>query len=78
MNSVSSLIRIISGLALIILSYTTYENTFAQAASGAQLQVFGMTTGATSGQLTFGFVVIGLIGAALLVLGAIGFLKGRQ
>ena len=75
MNSISSLIRIICGLALIILSYTTYKNTFAQAASGAQLQVFGMTTGATSGQLTFGFVVIGLIGVALLALGVIGLFK---
>jgi hypothetical protein len=78
MNSISSIIRIISGLALIILSYTTYQNTFAHAAPGTQLQIFGMATGASSGQLTLGFVVIGLIGSALLTLGVIGILKSRQ
>jgi hypothetical protein len=78
MNSISSIIRIISGLALIILSYTTYQNTFIPAAPGSQFQIFGMATGATSGQLTLAFVVVGLIGAALLALGVIGILKGRQ
>ena len=78
MNPISSIARIICGLVLIILSYTTYQNTFANAAPGTQLQLFGMATGATSGQLTLGFVAIGLIGAALLALGAIGLLKSRQ
>jgi TRAP-type C4-dicarboxylate transport system permease small subunit len=78
MNSTSSILRIICGLAVIILSYTTYQNTFAQAAPGTQLQIFGMATGASAGQLTLGFVVIGLIGAALLALGVSGILKNRQ
>ncbi|MCX6857369.1 MAG: hypothetical protein NTV80_20965 [Verrucomicrobia bacterium] len=78
MNSTSSILRIICGLAVIILSYTTYQNTFAHAAPGTQLQIFGMATGASAGQLTLGFVVIGLIGAALLALGIIGILKNRQ
>ncbi len=78
MNSISPIIRIICGLALIILSYTTYQNTFAQAAPGSQLQIFGMSTGASSGQLTLGFVVIGVIGAALLALGVMGILKSRK
>ena len=78
MNSISSIIRIICGLALIILSYTTYQKTLVHAAPGAQLQILGTATGATPGQLTLGFVVIGLIGAALLALGVIGILKSRQ
>jgi TRAP-type C4-dicarboxylate transport system permease small subunit len=78
MNSTSSILRIICGLAVIILSYTTYQNTFAHAAPGTQLQIFGMATGASAGQLTLGFVVIGLIGTALLALGVIGILKNRQ
>jgi hypothetical protein len=78
MNSTSSILRIICGLAVIILSYTTHQNTFAHAAPGTQLQIFGMATGASAGQLTLGFVVIGLIGTALLALGVIGILKNRQ
>lgn len=78
MNSISSIIRIICGLALIILAYTTYQNTVAHAVPGSKLMIFGMATDASAGQITLGLVVVGLMGAAFAALGAIGILKGRQ
>ena len=78
MNPISSILRIICGLALIVLSYSTYHKNSERFAAGESLQIFGFPTGASSGQLTLAFSVIGLIGAVLIVLGVLGLLKSRQ
>lgn len=78
MNSVSSLLRIVCGLALLILAYSTYQKALAQVSSGAPIQIFGVTTGASPGLLTLGLAAVGLIGAGLLALGVMGLLKNRS
>jgi len=77
MNHISSVLRIVSGLAILILCISMYRNMAAQLAAGGQLQLFGQPTGASSGQLTIGFVVIGLIGLFLLVIGIVSLLRSR-
>ena len=78
MNAMSSLIRLMIGLALIMASYTTYQNTIVKAVPGAKLALFGMVTDLSPGQATMGLVVVGLIGAAFVGIGVLGLLKGRQ
>ena len=77
MTQISSIIRIVAGLAILILSYSIYHRTFDGVKSGGKFLLFGSETGASAGQLTFGFVVIGLIGAGLAILGVLGLLKAR-
>jgi len=69
MNSVSAILRIICGLALIIFSYSTYHRISEPIAAGRPMEIFGVTMGASPGQVTFGLVVIGLIGLLLVILG---------
>ena len=78
MNPIASIIRVVSGLALVILSYSTYHRTFDGVSAGGKLMLFGSETGASAGQLTLAFVVIGLLGVGLLALGVLGFLKSRD
>ena len=78
MNLISSILRIICGLALIILAYSTHQKNTAHVAAGEPLQIFGITTGASSTQLGISFIVIGLIGLFLIILGVINLLKSRQ
>jgi hypothetical protein len=76
-NIVSATLRIICGLALIIFSYLTYQRTRQHAAAGEPMQIFGATVGASPGQLSFGLIVIGVIGILLIVLGIVTLLKKR-
>jgi hypothetical protein len=78
MNPVSAILRIICGLVLIILAYSTYNSNSQHFAAGEPLRVFGFTTSASPGQLTFAFGAIGLIGLLLIGLGVVTLLKSRR
>ena len=75
MNSISAALRIICGLALIIFSYSTYHRISQHVAAGQPMEVFGVTIGASSGQVKFALGVFGLIGVLLIVLGVDTFFK---
>lgn len=77
-NMLAALLRIVVGLVVLGLSYSTYKSTFSAMESGGKLQVFGVETGASSGQLTAGFVVVGLIGVFILIKGVMELLRSRQ
>jgi hypothetical protein len=76
-NHLSSLLRIICGGAILILAISMYRKMSAQLAAGGHLEILGHPTAASSGQLTLAFVVIGLIGLFLLILGIVNLLKAR-
>ncbi len=78
MNTLSSILRIFCGLALIALSISVHDSNSVRIASGAPAEVFGFPTGASGGQLTLAMVVVGLIGLLLILLGIAGFLKKRH
>jgi hypothetical protein len=77
MNTISATLRMICGVALIIFSFLTYQRTRQHAAAGESMEIFGVSLGASAGQLSFGFVVIGLIGVLLIVLGIVTLLKKK-
>jgi hypothetical protein len=77
MNALSSVLRIVVGLALIVLAFTSYRRNSAHVEAGEPLQLFGMTTGAAPWQITLMFAVIGLIGLWLIARGVWPWLKGR-
>ncbi|HEX5177099.1 MAG TPA: hypothetical protein VFV83_08725 [Chthoniobacteraceae bacterium] len=75
MNYLSPLLRIVCGIALLILSGSMYFKARAQVAAGAQVHLFGATAAAEPWQLTLGFGIIALIGIVLLVLGLAGLAR---
>jgi uncharacterized membrane protein YiaA len=77
MNPMSSRLRVICGIVLIVLSTTTYQKTVEHAVPGSKLLLFGMATDASPAQVTLGLVVVGLIGATLVVVGARGIMKSQ-
>ena len=77
MNAISAILRIVCGLALVILAYSTYSRNSQHIAAGEPMQIFGYATGASSGQLTLAFAVIGLIGLFMVGLGIATLLKRR-
>ena len=77
MNSISAILRILCGLALIIFSYSTYRRASEHVAAGGPIEIFGVTMGASPGQLNFALGVVGLIGILLIILGIVTFTKKR-
>jgi hypothetical protein len=75
MNSLSSVLRIICGIVLLILSGSMYFKSRDQIAAGAHVQLFGFATNAEPWQLTLGFATIALIGVVLLLLGIVGLAR---
>jgi len=76
MNYISAILRIICGIVLIFLSCSTYQRISKHIADGGQIQIFGFTTSASSGELALG--VIGLIGIFLVTLGVISLVSKRK
>ena len=74
----SSVLRILCGLAILVFTITTYRKTFAGFQEGGKLAVWGSPVDLPPGLLTLGFVVIGLVGALLIVLGIVSFLKSKN
>ena len=77
MNQISSILRIVCGLAILILCISMYRKMSAQIASGGEIQLMGHPIGASSGTTTLMFALIGLVGLLLLILGVVGLLKSR-
>ena len=74
MNSISSLIRLIAGIALLILAWVSWINNKTAIAAGEPVQLFGKTIDAGAGTLNFGYGLIALIAIGLLALGLRGLL----
>ncbi len=77
MNSISSLLRIVCGLGLLILTWSTYQRVNHPVHPGERIQVLGMNV-ASAGQLTIPLVIFGLVGLGLLLLGVMGLMKSRE
>jgi Mn2+/Fe2+ NRAMP family transporter len=78
MNPIPAIVRIVIGLAILILAYTTYSKNSQLIAANAPSQIFGYATGATSGQLNIAFALCALFGLFLLLRGIATLLKSRQ
>jgi hypothetical protein len=76
MNPISSIIRIVCGLGIVIVAVSMYRKISAQVAAGGEVQLMGHALG-SPGALQTVFVVVGLVGVVLLILGIAGFLKAR-
>ncbi len=73
----SSIFRIVVGLAVIVFAIAVYSKNSAQIAAGGEVRLFGVAAGST-GWLSAAFVVAGLIGVLLVILGVMGILKNRR
>lgn len=77
MKIISSVIRIVAGSVISILAVMTHRRTASAMEEGGSAVIFGNEVGASAGQLGFGFVVLGLIGIAMVALGVYGFIKSK-
>ena len=78
MNPISSLVRIVVGIAILVFTYISYQRTFSGVAEGGKVTLFGSETGASPEMLTLGFGVVGIVGVVLVGLGILGLLKPRS
>ena len=73
----SSILRVIVGLALIIGMFVIYEKNTARIAAGGQVRIFGMSAG-NAGWLIPAFIIVGLVGLVFVTAGIVGLLKNRK
>lgn len=73
----TSIVRIIVGLALMIGVAVVYSKNTAQIAAGGQVRIFGISAG-NSGWLIPAFIIVGLVGMIFVIVGIAGILKNRK
>lgn len=77
MNNISSLLRLICGVAILILAYSSWSKHKAAIAAGAPAEIFGQTIKGDGHMVLLAYGVIAFLGAGLLLLGVLGFLRGQ-
>ena len=75
MKSASAILRIVFGLAVVGFAFFTYHRIIAHVEAGEAVQLFGHPVNATGSQLTTAFTAIGVLGAVVIVLGAVAMRK---
>jgi hypothetical protein len=78
MNILSAILRLLSGLALIIASYATYRRVKGQINASDPILIAGITIGASPREVLWGLGFVALIGFLLIILGAVTLLKKRS
>ena len=77
MNPISSIVRIVLGLVLVIVAYSSYNRIAVHVEAGERIEIFGYVTNAAQWQMTLAYAAIGLIGIFLIILGTVNLLKSR-
>jgi ABC-type Na+ efflux pump permease subunit len=78
MKSISSIPRIVFGLAVVAFAFFTYHRIIPRVEAGEAVQLFGHPVNATPSQFTTAFTaigVMGVMGAVVIVLGAVAMRK---
>ncbi len=75
MKSASAILRIVFGLAVVGFAFFTYHRIIPHVEAGEAVQLFGHPVNATASQLTTAFTAIGVLGAVVIVLGAVAMRK---
>ena len=75
MKSVSAILRIVFGLVIVGFAVFTYHRIIPHIEAGDAVQLFGHPVNATAGQFTTAFTAIGVLGAVVIVLGAVAMRK---
>ncbi len=73
----SSVIRIIIGIAIVAAVIVIYSKNSAQIAAGGQVRIFGISVGG-AGWLIPAFIVVGAIGLVFAAAGVVGLLRNRK
>jgi hypothetical protein len=73
----SSIIRIVVGVALLVGGLMVYRNHSAQIAVGGQVRIFGLPAGET-GWLVPAFIVAAIIGLVFIGAGIAGLVRNRK
>ena len=71
MKSISAILRIVFGLAVVGFAFVAYHRIIPHVEAGEAVQLFGHPVNATASQFTTAFTAIGVLGAVVIVLGAV-------
>jgi hypothetical protein len=74
-KSASGILRIVFGLAVVVFAFFTYHRIIPHVEAGEAVQLFGHPVNATASQFTTAFAAIGVLGAVVIVLGAVAMRK---
>jgi hypothetical protein len=77
MKSISAILRIVFGLAVVAFAVFTYHRIIPHVEAGEAVHLFGHPVNATAGQFTTAFTAIGVLGAVVIVLGILA-LRRRE
>lgn len=78
MQSVSSLLRLVCGLGVLGLAWTSWSQHKDAIAAGGPVQLFGQTLPADSASVTLAFGLIAVLALGLILLGVLGLLRGKR
>ncbi len=76
MHAVSALLRIVCGVAVLFLTWSTWSRNKAALSGDGPVTIYGQTMSGSTVALACG--VFALIGLGLLALGLMGLLKSRK
>ncbi len=75
MKSASGILRIVFGLVVVGFAFFIYHRIIPRVEAGEAVQLFGHPVNATAGQFTTAFTAFGVLGAVVIVLGAVAMRK---
>lgn len=78
MTSLSALFRLISGAAILVLTWISWSKNRGAIAAGEPLQIAGTTVNAGAGTLTLAYVFVAVIALGLVLLGVLGMISRKK
>ena len=78
MKSVSPILRLICGIAILFLTWTSWSKNKAAIAAGEPVQFFGKTMEADSATITLAYGIIAVMALGLILLGVFGLTRNGK
>ena len=78
MKTISAMLRLVSGIAILFLTWRSWTANKAAIAAGAPVQLFGKNMEAGSSSLILAYGLIAVVGLGLILLGTFGLTRGKK
>ena len=78
MKYVSPILRLICGIAILLLTWTSWSKNKAAIAAGEPAQLFGKTMEAGSGSITLAYGIIAVVALGLVLLGVFALTRSGK
>lgn len=78
MKPVSATLRLICGIAILFLTWTSWSKNKAAIAAGEPARLFGKTMEADSGSITLAYGIVAVVALGLILPGAFGLTRSGK